>query len=177
MTSTSWPLYSGWYPLITTQMSRPTLIAGILIFLVALLGALFLLREETYAPEPQPQGTGNATVGATGETLVITYTDSGFSPAEVTIAPGTTVTWSNESSGDLAVVDSTLNVDACPENSQGTALHQCESIGQGGSYSHTFTTSGTVTYANKEARGDTGTITVREETTSAGPINPDAIPN
>jgi plastocyanin len=151
-------------------MTRFTWIFGAFLFLLAIAGAAFLIQHDR-ALAPAPEGNSAVTTDTNGQSMIITYTDAGFSPANVTVTPGTTVTWSNQSSRKLWVVDASLNVDGCMQGSG--ALNECATISAGGTYSYTAPASGTITYANREHREDTGTITISG---GSGAFNPDAVP-
>jgi len=146
-------------------MSKPGIVLsiGIVLAIVAVAVALLTIRAEKQVPPAPsaPEGTGNAAVGANGETSIITYSDTGFSPKNLTVTPGTTVTWSNQSSRQLQVAGANL---------VGTI------VGNGGSYSHTFTAPGEYRYDNQAFSNDTGTITVSGDAPAAGAINPAALP-
>lgn len=85
----------------------------------------------------------------------ITYTESGFSPAPLSVAQGTTVTFVNESGRDVwpasaihpthTVYDGTSLSEHCPDLS-GIAFDVCGGIAPGGSWSFTFTKAGEWTY-------------------------------
>jgi plastocyanin len=154
-------------------MNRTSWVVGGIVIAIAIIGALFFItHERAQAPAPEETGAGNAATGANGESVIIVYTDAGFSPATVQITPGTTITWSNQSTRDLAVVDASLSVDGCTENTASTALNQCTAVSSGGSYSYTAGSVGSIIYANRAYRGDTGTITVSSDAV----LNPDATP-
>lgn len=166
-------------------MNKYIWVAGGLLIVIAIAAAVLISNTqdaqergmETAHENAAQDAAGNATVGATGETVIVRYTNQGFSPQALTIAPGTTVTWSNESSERLWVMASG-DTSTCPLRENTTALNECASIGAGGSFSHTFTTTGTISYVNKEQPADTGSITVSAESATvppAGPLNTDVI--
>lgn len=154
-------------------MSRTSWSIAVLILVLALAGAVFLIRNQgAAAPDAaQHTGSGNAAVGANGVSYVVTYTDDGFSPSPVTVLPGTTVTWSNQSS-HVMWVETTGPGGDC---GSAQAFNSCKKIGTGGSYSHTFKDAGTYPYFNQEHSQDTGIVIVNADA-SAGPINPNAQP-
>ncbi len=166
-------------------MNKLIWVFGTLAVAIAIAGAVLVLNTqdaqesalETARENAAQDAGGNASVGATGETVIVRYTDEGFSPSTLTIAPGTTVTWSNESSEPLWVMASG-DASTCPLGTNATALNECASIGSGGSFSHTFTTVGTISYVNKEQSEDSGSITVSEASGAApsgGPLNDNVI--
>ncbi len=117
-------------------------------------------------------GLGNASVGATGASQVITYTDSGFSPSSITVTEGATVTWVNQSSGKMWVAsgnhpshtlyDGTSASDHCANNApdSATVFDECTATLNGGSFSFTFGKSGSWTYHNHVHASDQGTVVV-----------------
>lgn len=137
------------------------------------------------------QPSGNATVGATGQSAVITYTNSGFSPKTITIAEGTTVTWVNNSSGQMWVAggphpthtayDGTSESEHCvsgaPTSPQ--VFDECTAIPQGGSFSFTFAKVGTWQYHNHMHESDQGTVTVTATQATGAAVNlkTNVIPN
>lgn len=134
--------------------------------------SVFLAHKKVEAPTTPGEGD----VGASGASSIIMYSDTGFSPTPTTLAVGTTATWSNESSRSLWVYPSNDGEDYCIGQDAPTSFNQCTSIEKGGSYSYTFTEPGTYTYHNQDRPADVGVIYVTADSTSAGKINPDAIP-
>lgn len=154
-------------------MNKATWILGLLVIIVALGGAYFFSIRQDQPPAPDSGATGNATVGATGVSAIITYTDTGFSPSPQTIAPGTTVTWVNQSSHLMWIESSAGRGNGCAH--PGSTLDQCQGVAKGGTYSHTFTALGTFAYLNHAKLSDEGVIMVTNAS-SSGPINPNALP-
>jgi plastocyanin len=83
--------------------------------------------------------------GASTQTVQITK--NGFTPSDVTIAVGDTVTWHNADTADHQVV-------ADDGSFASPVLHTDQS------YSHTFTAAGKVKYHDAFAKSHTGTVTV-----------------
>jgi plastocyanin len=152
-------------------MSRANWILAIVIVVLALGGAAYAVQHDRSIALRSSQDSDQAGTSVNGESTVIIYTDAGFTPPTVMVTPGTTVTWTNQSSRKLWVIDASLNVDACAQD--GAALNECAAIDAGGSYSYTAPSPGTITYANREHREDTGSIVVSSE---SGAFNPDAVP-
>jgi len=146
--------------------------------IIAVAAALLTIRAEKHtSPTPNAsEGSGNAAVGANGETSIITYSDTGFDPKNLSITPGTTITWSNESSHSLWVEGTGPKGGDCTASAASGTLNECASIGNGGSYSYTFTTPGSYAYMNHEQSNDTGIVTVTGDAPAAGAINPAARP-
>jgi len=105
-------------------------------------------------------GTTPATGGA-GEKggvparVVVTFTDSGFSPKTVTVSSGSTVAFMNESTGGMWVAS-----DVHPTHQLLPGFDAQKSVAKGGSYEYTFTKVGTWTYHNHVAPTQTGTVVV-----------------
>lgn len=159
-------------------MNKAGLILGAVIIIAAIAGAAYTIAHN-YHPAPAPssntQGSGNASVGATGASAIVMYTDKGFSPSPLPIAVGTTVTWVNQSSHSMWIEATGPSGGDCANAQAKSSLNECASAGNGGSYSYTFSQIGTFTYFNHQLESDTGTITVIEAS-SSGHINPKAVP-
>ena len=103
---------------------------------------------------------------------VITLTDSGFSPATVTVRAGETVRFVNQSSRGMWVgsddhpthteYDGTTTREHCADGAatNGT-FDQCASVAAGDSWDYTFERAGTFGYHNHVGASDTGTVIVR----------------
>lgn len=154
-------------------MNKAAWIVGILLLVIALGGAYFVTSRQNTVTPGQDSATGNAAVGATGVSTVITYTDAGFSPSPQTIAPGTTVTWVNQSSRLMWIESSAGRGNGCSK--PGSTLDECQGVAKDGTYSYTFTALGTFAYLNHAKLSDEGVIIVTNAS-SSGPINPSAIP-
>ena len=107
--------------------------------------------------------SGGASGGGGGPTKEVTVGPGGsltFEPAEITIAPGTTVHWVWDSDNHNVVPSNQ------PEgaNWEGTAGPPSKTYNTGHEYSHTFNTTGTFEYFCQphKTAGMTGTITVQE---------------
>lgn len=87
--------------------------------------------------------------------LIITYTDSGFSPSSLAIKNGQTVTFKNESTGDMWVASAPHPAHTdYPEFDAKKAYKNSES------YSFTFTKVGTWKFHNHTKPSNFGSITV-----------------
>lgn len=115
---------------------------------------------EVSAPATSPAGGQEATsatgAGATGEKMVVKYTESGFAPNILTIKVGTTVTFMNET-GSAMWVASAVH----PTHQLLPGFDQLKSVGKGGTYDYTFVKVGTWKYHNHMNSGDTGTVVVQ----------------
>lgn len=89
--------------------------------------------------------------GGVAERVVVTYSDTGFSPKTITIDSGTTVAFMNDSNTNLLWIIST----DYPELDQG------RSVSRGGSYEYKFIEKGTWIYTNNMRQDDIGTVVVR----------------
>lgn len=152
--------------------------AYILLFILIVIGGAILYRPQnqpvqttTQNNEPAPLGTPgnpltpadlNNTAGpssrdtASLEEKTIIYTDSGFSPALVTIATGTTINFTNQSSSALWMMyDSKKSTSALSD------FDQKKESTSGETYSYTFTKKGTFAFYNHLDKSKVGVITVR----------------
>jgi len=87
-----------------------------------------------------------------GSSNTITMGNNTFYPASKTISAGTTITWTNNSGVTHTVTSDT-----------GTELNSGDLGGSGGSYQHTFNSTGTFNYhcVYHQSMGMTGSITVQ----------------
>jgi amicyanin len=105
-----------------------------------------------YPQTPGPTTTSQ-TPGPGGNT--VTIQNFAFSPPEMTISQGTTVTWMNKDSADHKIIN-----DASGSNAEG-AIFNSPIIPQWGSYSFTFAIPGTYPYHCTIHPSMKGTIIVR----------------
>jgi len=105
---------------------------------------------ETGGTGATSEQTETAPVGASQ----VTYTDSGFSPAQVSVKAGDTVTFKNDSKSNIQV-----NSAPHPAHTQFPELN-IGSIAPGESKTVTFTTAGTKKYHNHLNPSQNGTIVV-----------------
>ncbi len=130
----------------------------------------FLDNSKDGAPNPTAtigaEADGTASAGA----VTVRYTASGFSPAAVTVKKGTTVTFVNESGGNMWVgadehpthtqYDGTSKNEHCFAGAPSSvSFDQCASSA---SYSFTFMKTGTWGYHNHAGASDKGVIVVTE---------------
>jgi len=146
-----------------------------LIILIALiaLGAIVYVVLGGPAAEPALAPTEESTELPVAESetfssvTTVTYSDQGFSPAQLTVAVGETVRFVNSSSREMWVgvddhpthtkYDGTSRSEHCPGTS---AFDQCARSGPGTSWDYTFTKAGTFGYHNHAGASDVGTIIV-----------------
>jgi len=145
---------------------------------VVIIGAVLLFvynRDQTTTATPSPSPTEMATASpeatptATPETITVTYTDSGYSPATVTISAGQAVTFVNNSSRQMWIASAghpthtaysgTTLSEHCPDAAN-TSFDACQGVAKGQSWSFTFTKTGTWKYHNHLRTSDFGTIVV-----------------
>lgn len=85
--------------------------------------------------------------------VTVNYTDTGFSPASITLKVNTSVTFVNKSTRTMWI-----------ESSKGvlSELNQGKSVGNNGTYIYTFSKVGTWKYINRMASTDTGIVIVTQ---------------
>lgn len=88
---------------------------------------------------------------------VVKYTDSGFTPKEVTVKKGTTVTFVADGSKNMWVASAVH-----PTHQLLPGFEQLKSVGKGGSYEYTFVKVGTWKYHNHVNASDFGSVVVTE---------------
>lgn len=162
----------------------------ILVLVVVILGGGYLLYKNYSGTKPNdtmkgtrksaevtqeittnPTDVTKATESAKqGKTVMVNYTDSGFDPKTVTVNKGQTVTWTNKSSSDMWVAsnvhpvhseyDGTTLAQHCA-NPTNTTFDECKAVGNGQSYSFTFTKAGTWEYHNHKNPTNLGTVVVK----------------
>ena len=110
-------------------------------------------KKSTVAPTPK-KSSSNAVVIENGA-YVVSYTSYGFRPATLTISPGKSVHFVNNSNKAMSISSTDLN------NNVYSGLNQSKTVGKGGTYDFTFVTAGNWTYINRNNPGDKGLIIVR----------------
>ena len=127
----------------------------LLVSVLVLTFALAACSTQATPASPQPtaypiESKSSAESPATGETLEIAIVNFSFSPKDVTIKKGTTVTWTNQDS-----VIHTATSD--------TGVFDSGNLSQGQSFSYTFSTAGTFPYVcTPHAANMKATIVVTE---------------
>ncbi len=150
-------------------------IGGIIVIII--LGALgwFYLGQNSGSQEPAPEDT------STGEPVTntmpamkadVVYSDTGFTPAEVMLPVGGTITWVNESKVDMwvatamhpthAVYDGTNLAAHCKDGkpTSDKVFDQCVGIKPGQSWSFTFAKEGDWKYHDHITSGRFASIKV-----------------
>jgi len=87
---------------------------------------------------------------------MITYSDSGFSPNTITVEQGTTVTFLNQSSGQMWVASSVH-----PTHQDYPGFDQLKGVGTGEKYTFIFDKVGTWKYHNHLSSSNIGTVVVQ----------------
>lgn len=100
--------------------------------------------------------TGSAKGGVMTEGEV-SYTDTGYLPATLTVKKGTKVTFRNDSSGSMWTASGVH-----PTHQLLPGFDQLKSVSKGGVYEYTFTKVGTWKYHNHVKTADGGIVIVTE---------------
>lgn len=132
-----------------------------IVILVAAGGYYFYQNQSGYSPStptptttPQiPTSTESATTPA--EQMTVTYSDSGFSPASLTVKAGDTVTFKNESLKDMRVASAPH-----PTHTNYPEFDAKVGSPKGEEYMFTFIKAGTWKYHNHLNPSSIGTIIV-----------------
>src|SRR3989344_737548 len=138
------------------------LILGLIVVVVVLAGGYYLLQGKSATaptagevPQAAPsEAMEAAPTGAAAEEVTVTLTEDGYSPASVTVKPGTKVTWKNMS-GKTATVSSAPH----PTHTDYPPLN-LGSFADGESHTLTFDKAGTYGYHNHFDASQKGTIVV-----------------
>lgn len=149
----------------------------LIVVVIVLIGAWFAFGRTTDMPDDMATTTpttilNDTTAAPGGETVTVTYTDTGFSPQTATIAVGDTVRFVNNAGSEMWVAadehpthtsyDGTSTRDHCADGVNTTgSFDQCARVGAGASWSYTFTKTGSFDYHNHARAADSGTVTVQ----------------
>ena len=127
------------------------LVVCVLVLTFGLVGCSTQATPASPQPSAYPiENNSSAKTPAAGKTTEISMVNFSFSPKEVTIKKGTTVTWTNQ---DSAVHTVTSDTD----------LFDSGSLAKGKSFSYTFSTVGTFAYHCTPHKANmTGTIVVTD---------------
>ncbi len=146
---------------------KKAILALVVIIILVAGGAYALVKRadknavvvpSTSVASTAPATTDNttpSTAAPDSSSSTITYSDSGFSPATLTVKAGTLVTIKNNSSMDLQ-----FSSDDHPTHLKDPELNQAD-IGPGKTQTFTPTTKGTWGYHNHQNSTDTGTLIVQ----------------
>lgn len=113
-------------------------------------------KEATSLPTTTQATAGTSTTPANGEKVMMSYTDTGFSPQTVTVKQGTTVEFVNTSSGQMWVASGEH-----PTHKLLPGFDELASVGRGGTYDYTFVKIGTWPLHNHMNPSDMGTVIVQ----------------
>lgn len=114
--------------------------------------------EEMIVTQEPATGAGDAMEkGGVTAKASVQYTNSGFSPKEITVKVGTIVTFTNQSDGGMWVASAPH-----PTHSIYPELDQLKSVAKGGTYEFTFTKVGTWKYHNHLKSTDFASVIVTE---------------
>jgi plastocyanin len=92
----------------------------------------------------------------TQSTTTVSYTASGFTPLTVSVKQGDTVTFTNATTTPMWIAS-----DPHPTHTNYSGFDSGKSVGQGESYTFTFTKAGSWSYHNHMRSSDKGTVTVQ----------------
>jgi len=106
-------------------------------------------------PDTKPLNSANDSSGDFPGPNQVSYTDNGFTPSLTTILVGTTVTFTNNSSGDMWVASSPH-----PTHTDLPGFDEKVAAVSGGTYSYTFNTVGNWGYHNHRNPSQGGTVVV-----------------
>lgn len=124
--------------------------------------------EPVPTPTPAPKEEEASGETTTGKTIVV-YTDSGYSPASVSVKAGATVTWRNQSSRPMWTASAVhpthkaypgSDIQLCGTAQGASIFDACQGVNPGGEWSFTFSERGTWRYHNHLQASRTGTIIV-----------------
>lgn len=101
-------------------------------------------------------GAGSEKGGVTGD-IVVSYTDTGYQPKEITVKKGTKVTFVNESVGNMWTASGVH-----PTHQLLPGFDELKSVAKGGKYEYTFAKVGTWKYHNHMKPTDGGIVIVTE---------------
>jgi len=121
--------------------------------------------------ETDTNTTSTPTSTVTAKTVTVTYAAGSFSPKSVTVNKGDTVTWVNNTSGDMWVASAahpthtvyggTTLSQHCPDTA-GIAFDACAGVAKSQSWSFTFNKAGTWNYHDHLHASNFGTIVVTQ---------------
>ncbi len=107
-------------------------------------------------PNESPQTNTNPLNTINSQNTSIDYTDNGFSPKSITVKVGSTVTWTNSSSGPMWVASNPH-----PTHTDYPEFDEKSNAANGGTYSFTFTKVGSWGYHNHKDPSKGGTVIVQ----------------
>lgn len=130
------------------------------------------ISAPTYTP-PAQEPPGKGVVGSIPSDtdsydVLISYTDDGFSPRDITIPAGARVRFLNDSDSEVWPASGvhpthTLYPEKQPSDCLGSSFDSCRALKKGEFYDYTFYYQGVWPYHDHEHAYDTGRITVIEQ--------------
>jgi plastocyanin len=139
--------------------------AGLLVAGALLIGANGCTKEEAGAPATDtaqdtsvnPTGAQNSAESeAANPATQVLVTATGFQPQSVTVNVGETVTWTNQTSGNVRVAS-----DPHPQHTGLVGFDDLSGASQGDFYSYTFEKTGTFSYHDHNNPTMNGTVVVQ----------------
>jgi len=112
-------------------------------------------REETSQSSEQTNGDREAQNNEQQSEHAVAFTNEGFSPETITVEPGETVTWTNQSQEKMWVASSVH-----PTHNQLPGFDQREGVDESASYSYQFQQKGEWSYHNHLRPTHKGTVIV-----------------
>lgn len=118
-------------------------------------GILIVIATVILVKTDKPIPTVETPTTNTTDSNTVKYTNDGFSPAEITVKSGTTVTFINQSDAKMWVASANH-----PSHLLYPEFDEKASVPKGGSYSFTFTKVGSHPYHNHVLLGKYGKVIV-----------------
>lgn len=145
----------------------------VVVIVVIAVGGFIFFGNKASAPTQETNNTNisTGTLNPNKDTHVIVYSDSGYSPSNLSIKVGDTVIFQNESAGEMWTASAVhpthtvypnSNIKNCDTAEQGEMFDACGGTPSGGSWLFTFDEVGTWGYHNHLRATHTGKIEVTE---------------
>jgi hypothetical protein len=148
----------------------PYALIALIIGIVAAIVFIYIPASEPHytPPAPEPPGTpvvGNASLDQDPYDVLVTFTDDGFSPRDITVQPGTRVRFLNSSSASFWPASGVHPTHTLyPEKEQtdclGSTFDACQDVAPGEFFDFTFYYPGSWPFHDHIRAYNTGTITV-----------------
>lgn len=128
---------------------------AVVILILIIFGAIFFTKKTPDQDIPEPTSPTPVSTESIIDNKVV-YADSGYSPANLTVKPGTKVIFVNDSDSSMWTAS-----DPHPIHSDFSSFDSRKGVASGGQYEFTFAEVGTYPYHNHLSPQDTGTIIVQ----------------